>query len=573
MSTYIRNAIIIAVFLCSVPVPASSAATPIPIEQNHLVVSASNYKSLNEAVKASSGKTVTITEPINLTDTLVVPKDVGITVRRGGSIQKTNQYMLTINGPFVAGLFQVFHGFAAGDVTFGQSSIKAAYPQWWGAQCDGVVDDTIPLQNAIHTLRTGAEVSSPKCTFKITDTIDFTSIGEGYSIKDIDLGGSDIHWHGGESRPMFKLFNNKNLSIRNFRLYGRNVRGVIGIFMDSKQPEFMFDIVIDKIRIEDCDIGVQLGDRTKSVNANVSNMRISNFSIARCNTGMLFESVNADLNIFETGTLAANDIDINLHHTGVAEFRSVNGYGAKKDGGINTMFYISGAFDSIRIVNCQKEGSQKPLYFLKRLSYAGTGSEGPLSIVDSFADADILFDGEGSAGGQIVNFMGGYTRNITVNVSDLKLNFFGTYGKAGASITVNAPSGVVLTNFSSKIDSILNIKYPTNNEYLLYSNLSKFRGIQGSPGHLILPDNTIMQWGRTNEVTVKPGETYNFVLSFNPVYSNVFTFVPSGASSSSSSSGIKAWTQKLTNTSATVRVESSSKTAQPISVTWWAIGK
>jgi hypothetical protein len=44
-------------------------------------------------------------------------------------ITKASTYTLTINGPFEAGLYQVFSGFAAGDVT---GTFKEVYPEWWG---------------------------------------------------------------------------------------------------------------------------------------------------------------------------------------------------------------------------------------------------------------------------------------------------------------------------------------------------------------------------------------------------------------------------------------------------------
>lgn len=50
---------------------------------------------------------------------------------QGGVITKSTG-TITINGPFSAGLYQVFSGFGTGDVSFGAMSAIEIYPEWWG---------------------------------------------------------------------------------------------------------------------------------------------------------------------------------------------------------------------------------------------------------------------------------------------------------------------------------------------------------------------------------------------------------------------------------------------------------
>lgn len=71
------------------------------------------------------------------------PSDRSLKVEKGGSI--ANSTALTINGPFIAGLYQTFSG--SGVVTFSKGSIVTALPEWWGDYSTTVV----PIQLAIDS--------------------------------------------------------------------------------------------------------------------------------------------------------------------------------------------------------------------------------------------------------------------------------------------------------------------------------------------------------------------------------------------------------------------------------------
>ena len=61
-----------------------------------------------------------------------IPSNISLTVENGdGNINITSGKILTINGTFSCGLYQVFSG--SGSVIFGQGSVKDVYPQWWGS--------------------------------------------------------------------------------------------------------------------------------------------------------------------------------------------------------------------------------------------------------------------------------------------------------------------------------------------------------------------------------------------------------------------------------------------------------
>jgi len=56
-----------------------------------------------------------------------------VKVSKGVVYAKSGSGSLTFNGPFEAGLYQVFSGFSTGDITFGTGSIDYFRPEWAGA--------------------------------------------------------------------------------------------------------------------------------------------------------------------------------------------------------------------------------------------------------------------------------------------------------------------------------------------------------------------------------------------------------------------------------------------------------
>lgn len=99
-----------------------------------------------------NGKTLLITKecilPANTTLTAAVK------VIKGGSFTKASTYTLTINGSFEPGLYQVFSGFSAGDVTFGNGAIKEARPEWWLTNTTpGTTDMITAIQSAVDSFK------------------------------------------------------------------------------------------------------------------------------------------------------------------------------------------------------------------------------------------------------------------------------------------------------------------------------------------------------------------------------------------------------------------------------------
>jgi len=122
--------------------------------------SAGAYSSLNAAVNAlATGGSITIDSPTILNADLVIPPKMRVSFAKSGSINLMGK-TLTINGPFQAGLYQVFSG--GGKVVFGHGVVKEVYPQWW---YDGGGDYTGALQAAADT---GIKVYLAEGTYPFT---------------------------------------------------------------------------------------------------------------------------------------------------------------------------------------------------------------------------------------------------------------------------------------------------------------------------------------------------------------------------------------------------------------------
>jgi len=102
------------------------------------------------AIAVTQGEGIIIASNIiiDTATTITVP----ITILKGGGFTKSGSGTLAISGHFEAGLYQVFSGFSAGDVTFSAGSVKEVYSQWWGAEPDGLTDSYLAIQSALDSV-------------------------------------------------------------------------------------------------------------------------------------------------------------------------------------------------------------------------------------------------------------------------------------------------------------------------------------------------------------------------------------------------------------------------------------
>jgi len=79
---------------------------------------------------------------------LIIPSNVGLKIEKGAVLEIATGVTLTINGPFEAGLYQVFDCVGTGEVVFGSGSVNEVYPEWWGINGDTSPYDTAAVQAA-----------------------------------------------------------------------------------------------------------------------------------------------------------------------------------------------------------------------------------------------------------------------------------------------------------------------------------------------------------------------------------------------------------------------------------------
>ncbi len=139
---------------------------------------ASDYASINAAVTAigSTQTTLVVSDAQTLAGNIIFPTTLTLKVPKGGSIVKASTYTATINGPLEAGPYQVFSGFAAGNVTFGAGAVKEVYAEWWGAKGDGILDSSAAMNLAIASISgNGGKVRLGSGTFLWSNTASYAT--------------------------------------------------------------------------------------------------------------------------------------------------------------------------------------------------------------------------------------------------------------------------------------------------------------------------------------------------------------------------------------------------------------
>ena len=116
----------------------------------HTYGEARTLATINSALKAvgSSNKVTFWLSPgeWTITDDVTITSNITLSIPPGASLALSSGKTLTIHGPLVAGINQIFSG--TGSVA-GSPKINHIYPQWFGALADGSTDDTTEVQYAL----------------------------------------------------------------------------------------------------------------------------------------------------------------------------------------------------------------------------------------------------------------------------------------------------------------------------------------------------------------------------------------------------------------------------------------
>lgn len=83
-----------------------------------------------------------------------ITKNITVEAAPGAILAIAADKLLTIDGPFQAGLYQVFQCEGTGKVVFGDASVREVYPQWWGVTVGGTpAANTAALSHVIQTAK------------------------------------------------------------------------------------------------------------------------------------------------------------------------------------------------------------------------------------------------------------------------------------------------------------------------------------------------------------------------------------------------------------------------------------
>jgi len=135
-------------------------------------IDALDYSTLEAAdtAAAAAGKQLIVSSNWTLTANTVLTASVK--VLPGGSFTKASTYTLTINGPFESGLYQVFSGFDAGDVTFGGGAVEKIPTSWFATNTTpGTTDMSTAFHSAVHAATDGDTISFPNESYNLASTV------------------------------------------------------------------------------------------------------------------------------------------------------------------------------------------------------------------------------------------------------------------------------------------------------------------------------------------------------------------------------------------------------------------
>ena len=137
-----------------------------------------------------------------------IPANYRIVIKKGAVLTDTADEDLTINGPFEAGLYQVFDWSGTGNVSFAAGSADTYTAAWFGLDGGGAVDNQPALTKATAAVPTYGILTIPipatsyalNSTWVIDKSIRVVGKGVVYTLKDASaIYGVKFLWTGGAS--------------------------------------------------------------------------------------------------------------------------------------------------------------------------------------------------------------------------------------------------------------------------------------------------------------------------------------------------------------------------------------
>ena len=186
---------------------------------------------------------------------LTIPANVALVMKMGALLTINTVVTLTINGPFEAGLYQVFNCIGTGVVTFGSGSVTEVYPEWFGAIGDGVTDDRIFINAAIDSISTnGGRLYFSKNIYHSSNLISNSIIGTGISISiDANPGTTISSNPAVYNNIAFRLIYTDpgKVSVKNLTINCNN-KTSCGIYISSYLTGAILNAVVENCYVYNC---------------------------------------------------------------------------------------------------------------------------------------------------------------------------------------------------------------------------------------------------------------------------------------------------------------------------------
>ena len=304
----------------------------------------------------------------SITSDLEIPDNVTTKIENGAILSITDGITLTINGPLSAGFYQIFddNNTDLNGVSFGDGSVKEAYPQWWGAKGDGATDDAEAFQLALnaaskiyipkgHYVLNSSLVGEKDCTIRgesrSQTILDFsTVVGDDYylmlfsgtktQISDLAANHSkdDVlitfaTAHGLEVGDIFFIYNNEDYSFSAWRDYYRQgeihrVGEVVSsteINLDEERLYADYDIVSDNVDVFKMHpIHVEMYDLSFWTNPNKGGVYFLYCANSEAKNLAFYGGCRASLHVMEGYSIRVDNINVDQYNI---EPDTATGYG------------------------------------------------------------------------------------------------------------------------------------------------------------------------------------------------------------------------------------------------------
>jgi len=252
-------------------------------------VKVSWFSSLSTAISMLGSNNINLIIDTNQTVSanLTIPSNILLKVLKGNTLSISFGVTLTINGPFEAGLYQVFSG--DGSVSFGSGSVAEVYPEWWGLSTSADAStNTAAIHKAMNSFRhvripTTGTIPIETITFptsythlKLNSTTTLSYSGTGYAIviyglNFCELEGGNISVPNGNGILLYCSGTGSNYCLYN-KISKVNIGGTRAstpsLTDDKRGIELKNDgtyfNIIDKVRIRSIDTGIYFHDNANA---------------------------------------------------------------------------------------------------------------------------------------------------------------------------------------------------------------------------------------------------------------------------------------------------------------------